>query len=131
MASTSVADVLRQVRMDVNRQASKSMASACAIVRNDARKNAPHDTGALQRSIDFQVSDDGCEGVVYSSIEYAPYVEIGTGIYSSKGTGRDKPWTYKSKHGFVRTSGNRPQPFLEPALQQNTSKIRDCFKGWY
>lgn len=67
------------------------MAKACAVIRNDAVKLAPHDTGALKRSIDFEVSPDGLEGVVFSNLEYAPYVEVGTGIYSSKGNGRDTP----------------------------------------
>ena len=39
----------------------KAMAEACAIVRNDAIKNAPHKTGELQRSIEFEVSEDGTE----------------------------------------------------------------------
>lgn len=68
-----------------------AMGKACAIVRNDAIELAPHKTGALQRSIDFQVADDGAEGVIFSNLEYAPYVEVGTGIYSTKGGGRDTP----------------------------------------
>lgn len=109
----------------------QAMAKACAIVRNDAIELAPHDTGALQRSIDFEVSEDGTEGIVYSNLEYAPYVEVGTGRYSVKGGGRDTPWRYKGKDGWVTTDGSRPQPFLEPALQQNTSKIRECFEGLF
>lgn len=69
----------------------KAMAEACAIVRNDAIKNAPHKTGELQRSIEFEVSEDGTEGIIYSNLEYAPYVEVGTGIYATKGQGRDTP----------------------------------------
>ena len=69
----------------------KAMTEACAIVRNDAIKNAPHKTGELQRSIEFEVSEDGTEGIIYSNLEYAPYVEVGTGIYATKGQGRDTP----------------------------------------
>ena len=111
----------------------KAMADACAIVRNDAIKNAPHGSGQLQRSIDFQVSEDGTEGIVYSNLKYAPYVEVGTGIYSSKGGGRQKPWIYPKyvdgKTQFRTTRGMKPRPYLEPALTQNTSKIKDCFEG--
>lgn len=110
---------------------SKGMEDACAIVRNDAVNNAPHSTGALQRSIDFEVSDDGTEGVVYTNLEYAPYVEVGTGIYSSKGGGRDTPWSYKTADGWVTTRGQKPHPFMEPALQQNTSKVKECFEGLF
>lgn len=109
----------------------KAMAEACAVVRNDAVELAPHRTGALQRSIDFEVSEDGTEGIVYSNLEYAPYVEVGTGIYSTKGGGRDTPWAYKDQDGWHITKGQPAQPFLEPALQQNTSKIKECFEGLF
>lgn len=67
------------------------METACVLVSNEAKQRCPKDTGTLRRSIDFQISDDGTEGVIYSNVEYAPYVEIGTGIYSSKGNGRKEP----------------------------------------
>lgn len=106
----------------------KALTKACAIVRNDAVNLAPHDTGALQRSIDFDISPDGTKGVIYSNLEYAPYVELGTGIYATKGGGRDTPWSYESHDGWHTTRGMRAQPFLEPAVQQNTTKIRECFE---
>lgn len=113
----------------------KAMTQACAIVRNDAITNAPSKTGQLRRSIDFQVSEDGTEGVIYSNLSYAPYVQVGTGIYSSKGNGRDRPWRYQvlDKEGtrWVTTKGQPPQPYLEPALTQNTSKIKNCFEGLF
>ena len=107
----------------------KGLTEACAVVRNDAINNAPHRTGALQRSIDFEV--DGNEGVVYSNLEYAPYVEVGTGIYATKGGGRDTPWAYQDENGWHTTRGQRAQPFLEPALQQNTTRIQQCFEGLF
>lgn len=111
----------------------KAMADACAIVRNDAVLNAPHGTGQLQRSIDFLVSDDGTEGIVYSNVEYAPYVQVGTGIYSAKGDGRDRPWKYPiyvdGQTEYRWTEGMKPRPYLQPALTQNTSKIKNCFEG--
>lgn len=110
----------------------KAMAEACAVVRNDAILNAPQGTGALKRSIDFDVSPDGTEGIIFSNLEYAPYVEVGTGIYSTQGNGRDTPWKYQVYGGdWVTTRGQRAQPYLEPALQQNTSKIRECFEGMF
>ena len=130
MASNEVSMNLKKLENELeSRYLAPAMNKACALVRNDAIQKAPHRTGALQRSIDFQVSTDGTEGIVYSDIEYAPYVEVGTGIYATKGGGRDTPWTYEGYDGFVTTRGNKAQPFLEPALQQNTTKIADCFKG--
>lgn len=109
----------------------RAMVAACAQVQGTAVSRAPKDTGYLARSIDFDVEEDGKEGVVYSNCEYAPYVEIGTGIHSSKGTGRKKPWRYKGKNGWVTTSGNKPQPFMQPALDENKSSILERFEGLF
>ena len=110
-----------------------AMEDACALVANSAKRKAPKDTGALRRSIEFEVSDDGLEGVIYSNLEYAPYVEFGTGIYATVGVGRQTPWfypTYKDgKFVCYLTNGQRPQPYLEPALNNNLGRIRKCFEG--
>lgn len=109
----------------------QAMAQACAEVQGAARQKAPSDTGNLRRSIDFEVEDDGREGVIFSNAEYAPYVEVGTGIYSSKGNGRKTPWRYEGSHGWVTTSGNEPQPFLEPAAMEKQSDIAKKFEGLF
>ena len=134
MASNEVSRNLRDLQAKLPSMLEKRMGQACAVVRNDAVKSAPSKTGELRRSIDFQVSHDGTEGIIFSNLKYAPYVEVGTGIYSKKG-GRDTPWTYPMyDHGkvrFVKTRGMRPRPYLEPALQQNSTKIRQCFEGLF
>jgi HK97 gp10 family phage protein len=125
-----VSNNIEQFLKDLDRKyLYEGMTKACALVQTDARKRCPKDTGNLRRSIDFEVEEDGSEGVIYSNAEYAPYVEIGTGIYSSKGNGRKTPWKYRGSKGWVTTKGNKPQPFLEPAAQSNRSDIQDCFKG--
>jgi len=110
-----------------------AMGKACAIVRNDAIRNAPSKTGELRRSIEFEVSPNGTEGIVFSNLAYAPYVEVGTGIYAKKGGGRDDPWTYPyyadGGTKYATTVGMKARPYLEPAMQQNTTKIRECFEG--
>lgn len=109
----------------------QAMMRACSIVQESAVSKAPKDTGALARSIDLDVSEDGGEGVVFSNLEYAPYVEIGTGTHSSKGTGRKDKWRYRGRYGWVTTDGNEPQPFLEPALLDNRQNINQCFEGLF
>lgn len=106
---------------------SPALLDACSLVQSSAVAHAPHDTGNLQRSIEISMED--LQGVVYTNTEYAPYVEIGTGIHSSKGTGRKTPWRYKGAHGWVTTDGNPPQPFMQPALDECQQKILDLFKG--
>lgn len=134
MGSNEVSRNLRALQARLPSMLEKRMSQACAVVRNDAVRSAPSKTGELRRSIDFQVSGDGTEGTIFSNLKYAPYVEVGTGIYSKKG-GRDTPWVYpRYDHGkveFVKTVGMRPRPYLEPALQQNSTKIRQCFEGLF
>lgn len=76
------------------------LGKACALVERSARLKAPRDTGALRRSISSKVEDD--EAIVFTPLEYAPYVEYGT-------------------------MNNRAQPFLEPSLEENRSEIVEMF----
>ena len=106
----------------------KALEQSCLIVEGDAKTKCPVDSGQLRQSINHKVEDNA--GWVSTNVEYAPYVEIGTGIYSSEGGGRQTPWVYQDASGeWHRTSGSKPQPFMKPALEQNTSKIIDQFKG--
>lgn len=116
-------------KKDLDKYLERALAKACAVVQRTAREKAPSDTGNLRRSIDFDV--EGNEGVVFSNAEYAPYVEVGTGIHSTKGNGRKTPWVYEGSHGWVTTSGNKPQPFLEPAAMENQSEIAKQFEGLF
>lgn len=104
-------------------QLSVSLERACLIVENSAKEKAPVASGELRRSITHKVTDN--EGEVGTSLHYAPYVEYGTGLFSSKGNGRkDVPWVYcDAKGNWHSTSGQRPQPFLIPAFEENKSKI--------
>lgn len=105
----------------------KALEQSCLIVEGDAKVRCPVDSGQLRQSINHKVEDR--TGQVSTNVEYAPYVEIGTGIYSSEGGGRQTPWVYQDAKGqWHRTSGQKPHPFMKPALEQNTSKIIDQFK---
>ena len=123
-----ISDSLEEIIENLPDALRTCMANACVKVANEAKSKAPRDTGHLKRSIEFDVSADGTEGVVFSNAEYAPYVEFGTGIYATKGSGRKTPWRYEGSHGWVTTKGNKAQPFLEPAFNATRSDIIDSFK---
>lgn len=82
-----------------------------------------HATGTLRNSITHQV-DIGTQTVyIGSNLEYAPYVELGTGKYYPGG--RPTPWVYQDAHGnWHYTHGNRAQPYLKPAVADHAAQYR-------
>lgn len=104
----------------------QSLGKACALVERSAKEKAPKDTGALRRSITSEVRQEGGEmvGVVFTPLEYAPYVEYGTGLFAENGGRTDVPWVYQDDKGdWHTTSGQKPQPFMRPALEENRENI--------
>ncbi|MFM1581213.1 HK97-gp10 family putative phage morphogenesis protein [Helcococcus bovis] len=112
---------------------------ATARVRDEARKNAPVDTGALAQSIRYRSekkNKSNYRGIVYTNNEYSSYVEFGTGPvgqanhqgispevkprYSPKG------WKYfdEKQEKWIYTKGQKAQPFMYPALKDNEKKIK-------
>lgn len=107
---------------------SKGLEKACMLVERTAKQKAPKGTGELRRSITSEVN--GLEGVVYTALEYAPYIEYGTGLFAENNGGRkDVPWNYKDDKGeWHTTSGMPPQPYMRPALNENREEILRVIK---
>lgn len=106
-----------------------NMGKACALVERTAKDTAPKKSGDLRRSIQSRVEVNGNEvvGIIFTPLEYAPYVEYGTGIHAENDGGRkDVPWAYEDeKTGeLIWTAGQHPQPYLRPALIENRDKIK-------
>ena len=136
---------------DINR----ALGKACAIVERAAKQKAPKEEGDLRRSITSKVVNK--EGIVYTPLEIAPYIEYGTGLYAENGNGRKEvPWVYvegsvnpnpvkktyteeeadsavaylQSKGLDAKKSyGRHPEPYMRPALYENKQKILELFKG--
>ena len=88
----------------VNDSIEESLGKACALVEREAKEKAPKGNGALRRSITSEVKDN--EGVIFTPLEYAPYVEYGTGLFAEEGGRQDVPWHYKDDEGnWHSTSG--------------------------
>lgn len=100
----------------------QALGKACALVEGEAKKKAPKDTGALRRSITSKVENN--EGIIFTPLEYAPYIEYGTGLFAENGGRADVPWNYQDDEGnWHSTSGMKPQPFMRPALNENREQI--------
>jgi len=79
---------------------------ATRLVQTTAKTLAPVDTGFLKRSIFVRFEDLKMQGIVYTTTEYAPYMEFGT-------------------------VNNRPHPFMIPALLYHKKDIKNLIKDYY
>lgn len=113
--------------LDIN----DGMKKCCALVERSAKEKVPVQTGELRRSITSKVENNGLEvtGTIYTPLEYAPYIEYGTGLFAEKG-GRPTPWCYQDDKGeWHTTSGQPPQPYMRPALNENRTAILEILGG--
>lgn len=104
-----------------------ALGRACALVEGEAKKKAPKGNGELRRSITSKVENH--EGIIYTPLEYAPYVEYGTGLFAVEGGRQDVPWCYQDDEGnWHTTSGMHPQPFMYPALAECREEVLRIIK---
>ena len=103
--------------------------TAAIRVETAAKEKCPVDDGLLRANITHRVMFN--IAVIGANTEYAPYVELGTGLFAVNRDGKkDVPWVYQDAKGdWHTTSGQHPQPFLYPALTENTNKIADDVKA--
>ena len=105
----------------------QALGKCCAVVERSAKQKAPKDHGDLRRSITSKVENK--TGIVFTPLEYAPYVEFGTGLFAESGGRMDVPWHYQDDKGeWHSTSGQKPQPFMRPALNDNRALIKRILK---
>lgn len=94
-----------------------------------AKDLAPVDTGALRNSISHKVTGEPA-AYIGTNMEYAPYVEFGTGQYSTTGGGTPKEkWAYVGDDGkFHIGVPMKPQPYLKPAIADHAQTYKNIFK---
>lgn len=111
----------------------QSMELATELVEEDAVDRCPKKSTDLSTSIQHEVivSEAAVRGYVGSMSPHAVFVHEGTGLFAKDGNGRkDVPWVYCDDFGnFHSTSGQKPNPFLQDAIDANKDKILQCFKG--
>lgn len=135
MAETfDISEVLKNLEHLTDKQvedsSAKAMNKVIMLVKREATKKCPVDDGPLRASITAKTTrrKSGVSGCVFTNMEYSPYVHNGTGIYAKDGSGRKTPWSYKHKNGrWIRTKGQKPNPFLDSAVTENLNEIRTLF----
>lgn len=120
-------EVLREFENIDTDNLENGLKKACALVERSAKQKAPKGNGELRRSITSKVEDK--EGIIFTPLEYAPYVEYGTGLFAENGGRTDVPWRYEDDRGeWHITSGMHPRPYMRPALNENREKILEIIK---
>ena len=108
----------------------EALLKAGALVERSAKQKAPKHNGQLAQSIQYAVDGSATTCTVFTPLEYAPYVEYGTGLGAEENGRKDVPWHYQDERGeWHTTSGQDPQPFMRPALTENESKITELLEG--
>ncbi len=124
------------------------------IVQADAKRLAPGNNGELRNSIKTRVKMDGDKviGEVYTNLNYAPYVEFGTGPKgqtSHSGISpevsvsyRSSPWYvhedqidvgpyhFQKLGEFYKMYGQPAQPYLYPALRDNQECVSKSISNY-
>ncbi|WP_035290263.1 HK97-gp10 family putative phage morphogenesis protein [Clostridium sp. KNHs214] len=120
-------------KAEIEKLLEKGMEKALLTIEADAKKNCPVDEGRLRASIthDTEVGDEEVKGRIGTNVEYAPYIEFGTGIYAQDGNGRQTPWSWEGEgvkwEGKHLTQGQKGKRFMQDALDSNRDKIGEIF----
>lgn len=116
----------------------QGMRDAVTTVVGDARLLAPVDSGRLKNSIigDVLASGRTVQGVIGSNMSYAPYMELGTGVFVGRPAYFPPPSAlslWASRHGFSsgyivalaiwKKGGLEGRFFLQKALKMNQKRI--------
>lgn len=105
----------------------KALETIGRVAERYAKELCPTDTSRLKNSISHQVDDETV--YVGTNVEYAPYVEFGTGKFAEGGGGRPTPWSYQDDKGnWHTTNGMKPQPYLKPAIENHLDEYKQYLK---
>ena len=121
---------------NANKVLETSIAKQTKLVQGEAKDLCPVDSGDLQQRIytDVKSHQSKVIGKVFTNVEYAAYVEFGTGK-KGEASGGDKypgPLSYKQDKWKVNipdvgvrwTEGQPAQPYLYPALKNNEELVK-------
>lgn len=97
------------------------------LMRHGEKDNSRVDTGRLRNSVAHAIH--GHDAYIGSNLEYAPYHELGTGIYASQAGGRQTPWRYKGRDGnWHTTRGLYPIHFLKKAASEHSEEYKSIIE---
>lgn len=132
-------EVLAAFQNAVNRALHDIGGTAADYARAELNKSKPYmeakppkpavDTSALLQSVSYVV--DGDEVYIGTNNEAGPFIEFGTGKFSTLGGGTPKEsWIYQDALGqWHRGFPMMARPFLKPAATEHTEEYREKLKN--
>lgn len=127
-------DNSNKVKQQFQKATEAGMESALLMIESAAKANAPVQSGELRDKLDHNITKQGNQmiGKMGSPLDYAPYVEFGTGEHAENGAGRKGGWSYQDEEGnWHYTKGQKPQPYLRPAFRENKKNVQDILGKEY
>ena len=125
VAATELIDNSAEVIEAMKEQVMLGLEAVGQEAEGYAKDGTPVDTGRLRNSVTHQVEDSEKAVYIGTNVEYAPYIEFGTGIYAEDGQGRQTPWSYQDEKGvWHTTSGAKPSHFLRNAVTNHVEHFK-------
>lgn len=154
VANVTITNNTDLVRENLARATNQSLEAIGFAADKYAKEGTPVKFGRLRNSMTHVVQDNSV--YVGSNVEYAPYVELGTGIYASDGNGRKGWWVYvvggdENRQGEKKfyteqeakriaailrakgldahaTNGSKPHHMIRRAVTEHTDEYRNKVK---
>lgn len=127
--SVEIHDNSKEVSAEIKAALLRGLEKCGLVAEGYAKKLCPVDTGNLRNSITHTVDEQEPAAIIGTNNSYAAYVELGTGKYAEGGGGRPTPWVYQDEKGnWHYTHGNKPQPFLKPAVADHKDQYRQILE---
>lgn len=122
LARFGIAKALVEIGLKVEKYAK----ALCPVGTVESTGKKGYRGGTLRNSITFDVDESKNEVTVGSNVEYAPYVELGTGPYFTPPPEWEKfdvPSPSGIGSGYVR-----PRPYLKPAVVEHLQEYKGIFE---
>jgi phage gpG-like protein len=128
-------DFTEEVLAALNRQMEAGLEAVGQQAVSHAKQNISKAgriaSGTMMNSIESRVQMGEKAVYIGTNNEYAPYHEVGTGIYADSGSGRKTKWRYKDANGnWHTTNGIRPIHFLKSAAAEHQSEYGAIIKEY-
>ena len=130
ITSVQITDNSAEVLEAMREQAMLGLEAIGQEAEGYAKEETPVDTGRLRNSIAHKVVEDEKAVYIGTNVEYAPYLEYGTGVYADNGQGRKTPWSYQDSNGnWHTTNGMKPRHFLKKAVSEHDNHYRSIMEA--